>query len=803
MRRNVKIVKLIFLLVLVGMMGVFFVNRAIGQKFIKASNDLVQQDFQLTVSNKWNDEKASNYTELIWKEPADIESSGYQLYRSEDGKSWNKLSLSDSKTSEESNSSKKEARYLENKVIDDSVKDDVPPKVPNIAVENIKDNKLAIEVFSEDEGKSYQWYVASDTTSAGTQKSDVMKEEITSGLKGYIYVVDNSATTVPIIDRNFSGEVTNIDISVGATEYNTTVSGIDRENKTWIHIMAVDRANNVSDVKHTELRNDEEKVELKDANRYIDFNIERTADLAKLVDISLGSSLNGKMKSFEIKIPKNMEIKDYDKLVLPTSWYKFQNSDDEDFRSFTLAMNNNNNLTTIKNFLEALQFTIKSAANKKGNIEIVFHELIYTSWESPDGKIHYYTFVPTPYTWLEAYNLAKKMRYRGLTGYLATLTSSEEHNFVYTNIAKQSGWLGGGRLAKSNGEKLNDESAISENVADYIIRGASAQQWYWVNGPEKRLVFFDKPTFKEGGKAPGGVYQGFNNPAAGGTASEPNNSGDEFILEFAQASAVNPTKMWNDLSYRRTTYNTGYYVEFSEYGSQVETEEETDVSAIREIPQKISVRAVDENGAPMTSGNIQLDQQLKIGKKETIVPENFDMYDFIKLVDTVENQISPLEYTISSTFQEGKLIYASRKLTVHARQVVLDKNAQVVLPKKGFGVLETKTEIGERKNEFPLTTVSTDNNKASFNTYIIRYQRNESNYTFIPQIPMNYKLAGYVLTTTNQQHIPDNSSLVPVQIDVSKNSEFWLTTYIKPTTVQPTFYHWEYKENKLGTIMTQ
>ncbi|MGX7244200.1 hypothetical protein ACWOC1_05065 [Enterococcus quebecensis] len=228
--------------------------------------------------------------------------------------------------------------------------------------------------------------------------------------------------------------------------------------------------------------------------------------------------------------------------------------------------------------------------------------------------------------------------------------------------------------------------------------------------------------------------------------------------------------------------------------------EVTNVCWTAQIPQKVSLKAYDESGNRLPSGDLLLDQKLTIGKKEMIKPLDIDFYDFIRLVSTNGSQISPLEWTITNALQVGHLIYSQRKLTVHVRQVVLNKNDQVVLPKNGFGFLGSKTVLGQEKDKFSLTMVSSADNAVAFNTYIIRYQSSEPMYTFTPQIPMNYELVGYVLTMNNQLHSPNASSLNPIQVDVTSNSEFWLTTYIKPGTEKPTFYHWEYKENNLGTI---
>lgn len=176
------------------------------------------------------------------------------------------------------------------------------------------------------------------------------------------------------------------------------------------------------------------------------------------------------------------------------------------------------------------------------------------------------------------------------------------------------------------------------------------------------------------------------------------------------------------------------------------------------------------------------------------------MHDFVKLTTFGDRVIFPLEYTISDTIQGGYLIYSSRQLTVNTRQVVVNKNDQVVVPNKGYGMLESKTESGIKKDEISFTMTSTAVNTAQFDTYVIRYKSNEPLYTFVPKIPMNYKLIGNVLTMTKQQHSPENSTNMPIEIDASKNPEFWLTTYISPVTDQPSVHHWDYKTNKLGEI---
>ncbi|GGC93674.1 MucBP domain-containing protein [Enterococcus wangshanyuanii] len=168
---------------------------------------------------------------------------------------------------------------LETTAQDYTVKDDRAPKLatatpmPNTSIEN-----FTIEIDSTDIGKEYQWYVEADTRENGLKKSDVVKETITSNIAGYFYTIDNSAasnlnTTVTGYKDEFGRIASDrYDIYVapqGTTDknaidydplkdanlvtYNTkgTISGIDglTDYDKYLHIVTVDRANNVSGVK--------------------------------------------------------------------------------------------------------------------------------------------------------------------------------------------------------------------------------------------------------------------------------------------------------------------------------------------------------------------------------------------------------------------------------------------------------------------------------------------------------------------------------------------------------------------------
>lgn len=61
------------------------------------------------------------------------------------------------------------------------------------------------------------------------------------------------------------------------------------------------------------------------------------------------------------------------------------------------------------------------------------------------GNQHWYEYVPGAFTWLEANAAAQSKTWMGFQGYLATLTSAAEDDFVWSNfgVLQECLWLGG------------------------------------------------------------------------------------------------------------------------------------------------------------------------------------------------------------------------------------------------------------------------------------------------------------------------------------------------------------------------
>lgn len=135
------------------------------------------------------------------------------------------------------------------------------------------------------------------------------------------------------------------------------------------------------------------------------------------------------------------------------------------------------------------------------------------------GNGHYYEYVSDSVNWNGALEQAASSSFAGMQGYLATITSQEEQDFLQTNLPNLA-WIAGSDEWDPNTE--NDEG-----------------QWKWMAGPEQGqlLTYFSWAS------------------------GEPNNCcGGEDYLQFHWASNGD----WNDHGGPGNSNQTnGYLVEYS------------------------------------------------------------------------------------------------------------------------------------------------------------------------------------------------------------------------------------------------
>lgn len=341
--------------------------------------------------------------------------------------------------------------------------------------------------------------------------------------------------------------------------------------------------------------NEEEANKIKQAlanpETSFDFKIVRSStnhSIFKLNQIVLSQNYKG-YKSINITLPSGLSLL-RSSVKLPSGAIYTQAGN-----SISITNTTGMQADVITTFLAGLEFQYKANGVTGGNLKIAVEQESISNWIDDQGIPHYYVFVPNAIPWQDAYNEAKKLHYRGLTGYLATINSLSEHDFIFNSIAKEPGLLGGTRLVHMNGRKILDEASIpSTHFSKDVTMLNPAQkdwkdinQWYWATGPEAGTIFYNTKTYDPVKGPVKGSYSNF-------TTGEPNNGhGVENILQFAQ----NGTKFWNDLpdSLGYWASNHGYYVEFSQYGNQKEVDNSKS-DHVEPLPANVKVQYVDDKG---------------------------------------------------------------------------------------------------------------------------------------------------------------------------------------------------------------
>ena len=148
---------------------------------------------------------------------------------------------------------------------------------------------------------------------------------------------------------------------------------------------------------------------------------------------------------------------------------------------------------------------------------------------------HFYEYVSGSTTFTNAKTSAENRSYFGRAGYLGTMASEAENNFVWKLMASDC-WFG-----------ASDEVGLvnaAKGTTAFSSQSAVEQKWHWISGPEKGT------QFSNGSTAVTGQYAKW----AGG---EPNNSGGEHYGQFYSANAG----QWNDLP---NTNLGGYLCEYGD-----------------------------------------------------------------------------------------------------------------------------------------------------------------------------------------------------------------------------------------------
>ena len=150
------------------------------------------------------------------------------------------------------------------------------------------------------------------------------------------------------------------------------------------------------------------------------------------------------------------------------------------------------------------------------------------------GNWHAYKVVSASLSWTGAKAAAESQIFGGVSGYLATITSQGEHDFILARI-NQAWWIGGSDI---------DAEGI----------------WNWVAWPEAGTQFWSGSTIGMGGSVISGQF-------ANRGSTEPNNQDDEDCAQIAFQGGPGGGNYgkWNDLNC--ASNNARYVVEFGSSGS--------------------------------------------------------------------------------------------------------------------------------------------------------------------------------------------------------------------------------------------
>ncbi|HEX2605736.1 MAG TPA: lectin-like protein [Flavisolibacter sp.] len=194
--------------------------------------------------------------------------------------------------------------------------------------------------------------------------------------------------------------------------------------------------------------------------------------------------------------------------------------------------------------------TFSSTSNVIGNRGISFS--VGNLVSGSNG--HFYEVVTPATTWATAKTNAAARSYLGLQGYLATITSQTENDFIQQKLTAD-GWIGAS-------DAFGDINAAT-GATTYAAQTNSEGKWYWVTGPEKGTQFSNN-------NSPSTTQLTYMNWNTG----EPNNSGSN--ENYAQIFSSGATGKWNDLS------GAGSLAYIVEYGG-LSTDPTLELSASRSI----------------------------------------------------------------------------------------------------------------------------------------------------------------------------------------------------------------------------
>jgi hypothetical protein len=264
-----------------------------------------------------------------------------------------------------------------------------------------------------------------------------------------------------------------------------------------------------------------------------------TYNTATTVDPNLTITANGDITGFRVQISQTYTSGDVLGYTgtLPTGITQSWNS-----TTGILSFNGTTTAANWQTLLRTVTFRSTSTtcyANQR-RVTFVAGLVYYNPLTS-----HFYEYVSGNTTWTNSYTVSSAKSYFGRAGYLATMMSEAENNFVWKLMANDA-WMG----ASDDYNYIN----TAKGSTVYASQSAAEGKWHWVTGPEKGQ------NFSNGNTPSTTLVSGMYHKWAGG---EPNGTSEAFGQFYSSNSG-----QWNDLA---NSTLPGYICEYGDMPGDLTT----------------------------------------------------------------------------------------------------------------------------------------------------------------------------------------------------------------------------------------
>jgi hypothetical protein len=248
-------------------------------------------------------------------------------------------------------------------------------------------------------------------------------------------------------------------------------------------------------------------------------NLSVTYNTATTVDPNLTITSNGNITGFRVQISQTYtsgDVLDYTG-TLPTGITQSWNS-----TTGVLSFNGTTSAANWQTLLRTVRFKSTSATCYANLRRVTF--VAGTVYYNPLTE-HYYEYVAGSTTWTNAYTVSSAKSYFGRAGYLATILSEAENNFIW-KLMSSDAWFG----ASDDVNYIN----TAKGSTFFANQSAAEGKWHWVTGPEKGQ------NFSNGNTPSTTLVSGMYHKWAGG---EPNGTSEAFGQFYSSNNG-----QWNDLA---------------------------------------------------------------------------------------------------------------------------------------------------------------------------------------------------------------------------------------------------------------